>query len=65
MTTDTAVETRFCTSCQAVRSTEGGVVKPTRGVPRWVCKPCLERKTVSQYMSAKRDVKFSPRGYYD
>ena len=42
-------DTKFCTSCQAMRSLEGGVVRQTRGVPRWICQPCLEKKSPSIY----------------
>lgn len=42
-------DTRFCTSCQATRAVEGGEVRATRGVPRWICQACLARKTVSIY----------------
>lgn len=48
-------ETRFCTSCQATRSIEGGERRNTRGVPRWVCQPCLQRKTESIYKSNRAD----------
>lgn len=43
------MDTKFCTSCQAMRSLEGGVVRQTRGVPRWICQPCLEKKSPSIY----------------
>jgi hypothetical protein len=46
---------KFCTSCQAMRSLEGGVVRQTRGVPRWICQPCLEKKSPSIYKSYKAD----------
>jgi hypothetical protein len=42
-------DTKFCTSCQAMRSLEGGVVRQTRGVPRWICQLCLEKKSPSIY----------------
>jgi hypothetical protein len=42
-------DTKFCTSCQAMRSLEGGVVRQTRGVPRWICEPCLQKKSPSIY----------------
>ena len=42
-------DTKFCTSCQAMRSVIGGVRKQTRGVPRWICQPCLEKKSESIY----------------
>lgn len=41
--------TRYCTSCQADRDLEGGIIKRTRSASRWICKSCLERKTVSIY----------------
>ena len=41
-------ETRFCTSCQATRSVEGGVIRVTNST-RWICKSCIERKTMSIY----------------
>ena len=46
---------KFCTSCQAMRAVTGGAHKVTRGVPRWVCQPCLERKSESIYKSYKTD----------
>lgn len=48
-------DTKFCTSCQAMRSVEGGERKVTRGVPRWVCRACIERKTESIYKSQRAD----------
>lgn len=42
-------DTKFCTSCQAMRSLDGGVIRQTRGVPRWICQPCLEKKSPSIY----------------
>lgn len=42
-------ETRFCTSCQCDRDTEGGIVKRSRKSARWICKPCLEHTSVSIY----------------
>lgn len=42
-------DTKFCTSCQATRSVEGGEIRATRGVPRWVCQACIERKSESIY----------------
>lgn len=49
------VKVRFCTSCQATRSVEGGEIRPTRGVVRWVCRPCIERKSVSIYRSVSKE----------
>lgn len=48
-------ETKFCTSCQAMRALAGGERKTTRGVPRWVCQPCLQRKTESIYKNQKAE----------
>ena len=48
-------QTRFCTSCQATRAVEGGELRATRGVPRWVCQPCVQRKAVSIYKSQRAD----------
>lgn len=42
---------RFCTSCQAMKPEEGGYLKPTRNVPRWMCKPCVEHRSPSIYKS--------------
>ena len=42
-------DTKFCTSCQTVRALEGGERRLTRGVPRWVCRACVERKSESIY----------------
>lgn len=49
------MDTKFCTSCQATRSVEGGERKITRGVARWVCRACLDRKAVSIYRSQRAD----------
>lgn len=50
-------DTRFCTSCQATRALEGGELRATRGVPRWVCQPCVQRKAVSIYKSQRADAR--------
>lgn len=48
-------DTRFCTSCQATRTLEGGEIRATRGVPRWICRACIERKNESIYKSHRAD----------
>lgn len=48
------VKTRFCTSCQATKGVEGGYMKQTRGVPRWVCKGCAEKKYEGVYKNHGR-----------
>ena len=48
-------DTRFCTSCQATRTMEGGERRMTRGVPRWICRACLARKCESIYKSYRTD----------
>jgi hypothetical protein len=48
-------DTKFCTSCQATRTMEGGERRITRGVPRWVCRACIDRKSESIYKSQKAD----------
>lgn len=50
-------DTKFCTSCQAMRALEGGERRVTRGVPRWVCRACMERKSESIYKSQKADTR--------
>jgi len=45
---------KFCGSCQMHKPLGGGVIKQTRGVPRWICKSCVERTTVSQYARKKK-----------
>lgn len=42
-------DAKFCTSCQAMRSVIGGERRQTRGVPRWICLSCLEKKSESIY----------------
>jgi hypothetical protein len=56
---------KFCTSCQSMRALEGGVMKETRGVPRWMCAPCVERKTESIYKNRSTDTVYIPRKHYD
>jgi len=41
--------TKFCTNCQCMRELAGGEFRKTRVSGRWICKPCLERKTESIY----------------
>jgi len=48
------MDTKFCTACQATRPIEGGMIKISGKVTRWVCKVCQERKNVSPYLSALR-----------
>jgi len=43
------METKFCTSCQCTRDVEGGVFRKTRAGGRWICLPCVERKSKSIY----------------
>jgi hypothetical protein len=45
---------KFCGSCQMHKPLEGGVMKQTRGVPRWLCKSCADRTTVSQYAKKRK-----------
>ena len=49
------MDTKFCTSCQATRQLEGGERKITRGVSRWVCRACIDRKSESIYKSQRAD----------
>lgn len=46
-------EFRFCTSCQVTRPIEGGVLRQTKSSPRWICKPCVEKKSMSIYQSQR------------
>lgn len=55
MSEEVVMETKFCTSCQSSRTLEGGVRKVTRGVTRWVCRACLERKSESIYKNHDND----------
>lgn len=45
------IKVRFCTSCQALKPEADGRLKQTRGVPRWLCKACVDRKSPSIYRS--------------
>jgi hypothetical protein len=45
------MKTKFCTSCQSTRDLAGGEFRKTRSSGRWICQPCLERKTESIYMN--------------
>jgi hypothetical protein len=38
---------KFCGSCQMHKPLDGGIMKQTRGVPRWVCKTCAARTTTN------------------
>jgi hypothetical protein len=38
---------KFCGSCQMHKPLDGGMMKQTRGVPRWVCKTCAARTTTN------------------
>ena len=40
---------RFCTSCQTQRAE--GEMQRRGSVMRWICRPCLERKSESPYKS--------------
>lgn len=40
---------RFCTGCQCDREEEGGVWRKAYRTRRWICKPCVEKKTESIY----------------
>lgn len=42
-------ETKFCTSCQAHRAVQGGVMRRGRKTSRWLCRACVEHKTDSIY----------------
>lgn len=44
---------RFCTSCQAQRSIEGGVMRKLRSTARWICSHCAAHKTESIYKSIR------------
>lgn len=46
---------KFCTSCQLIRDEEDGETVKTRHVPRWRCKSCKERKSLSSYASQKTE----------
>jgi len=43
--------TRFCTSCQCIRETTGGVFRKSKTSGRWICLLCSEHKTESIYMN--------------
>jgi hypothetical protein len=47
-------DTKFCTSCQSTQPLATGEFKQTRGVTRWVCRGCLERKYESIYKNHER-----------
>jgi hypothetical protein len=40
---------RFCTSCQAMRDIEGGELRRCRRTARWMCEPCVKKKSESIY----------------
>ena len=40
---------RFCTACQSYRSADGGELRRTAKVTRWMCQDCAEKKTQSIY----------------
>lgn len=48
------MDTKFCTACQVTRSLEGGAIKESGKIKRWVCKSCLDRTSVSPYLSVPR-----------
>jgi hypothetical protein len=40
---------RFCTSCQASKPIEGGMMKKTNNGKRWICKDCRNKTQASIY----------------
>lgn len=56
-----AEKIKFCTSCQAVRKLEGGIVRVSTKSRRWICKSCLDRKSESIYKSNPKN----PYVYYE
>lgn len=48
------MDTKFCTACQVTRPVEGGAMKKSGKINRWVCKVCQDRSSVSPYLSTFR-----------
>jgi len=44
---------KFCGGCQTFKPIEGGAMKPTKVRPRWICKACATKDSVSQYTTHK------------
>jgi len=44
---------RYCTSCQCDRQTEGGEYRKLNKTARWLCRLCVQRKSVSLYKSQR------------
>ena len=47
---------RFCTSCQAHKSAEGGEYRHLHKTARWICQACLERRSPSIYRNTSGKV---------
>ena len=43
------MNTKFCTSCQCTREEAGGIYKRGKTTARWICKPCIEKRSESPY----------------
>ena len=43
------MNTKFCTSCQCTRDLDGGIYRRGKNTARWICKPCVERRSESPY----------------
>lgn len=43
------MDTKFCTSCQCYRDTQGGVMRKVKTTARWICQPCIAKKSESVY----------------
>jgi len=58
---------RFCTACQCDKPLEGGYLKTTNKVVRWVCKSCHTRMSESPYARKKtnemRNLRFTHQHY--
>jgi hypothetical protein len=57
MNQELQVKTKFCTSCQADREEATGIFRVVNKTRRWICRSCLDRKTVSIYKNFDKDKK--------
>ncbi len=57
---DTHIKRRFCTSCQSDRQESNGEYRYFGKMKRWICQPCIQKKTVSIYRSNAKDKYLGP-----
>jgi hypothetical protein len=51
---------KFCTSCQATKPLEGGVMVGTK-VRRWKCGGCVAKQTTSPYARVSKEAQYDHR----